>query len=360
PHFVGADPDLRRGRQRHWRRGRRRSRREAAAARLAVAGSRCDPFAASRGARRASLAGRQETGPARDRHLGRGARRRYPPGRDRAHAVGQHDHRRGARRGGEPDRRSPAVKAQTTAPTIADRPVELLTEEEAKGELARLAIEIAHHDRLYYTDAAPEISDADYDRRRQRNAAIEARFPELIRADSPSRRIGAAPAAGFSKVTHRVPMLSLENAFEEDDVRDFFATVRNFFRRPEDLARVAEDAIEVMAETNIDGLSASLRYEGDRLVLGSTRGVGDSGEDITDNIRTLETVPERLAGHGWPDMIEIRGEVYMERAAFLAFNAERAAAGQQVLANPRNFAAGSLRQLDPSVTAKRPLKFFAY
>jgi DNA ligase (NAD+) len=252
------------------------------------------------------------------------------------------------------------VKAQTTAPDIAERPVELLTEEEAKGELARLAIQIAHHDRLYYTDAAPEISDAEYDRLRQRNAVIEARFPELIRADSPSRRIGAAPAAGFSKVTHRVPMLSLENAFEEEDVRDFFATVRNFFRRPEDLARVAEDAMEVMAEPKIDGLSASLRYEEGRLVLGATRGDGVTGEDITANIRTLETVPERLVGHGWPEIIEIRGEVYMERAAFFAFNAERAAAGEQVFANPRNFAAGSLRQLDPSVTAKRPLKFFAY
>src|SRR5437879_8047980 len=247
-----------------------------------------------------------------------------------------------------------------TAPEIAARPVELLTEEEAKGELARLAAEIAHHDQLYYGKDAPEVSDAAYDELRRRNNAIEARFPELIRADSPSRRVGAAPAAGFAKVTHRVPMLSLENAFAEEDVRDFFATVRNFFRRPEDLARVAEDAIEVMAEPKIDGLSAALRYEGGRLVLGATRGDGVTGEDITANIRTLETVPERLAGHGWPDVIEIRGEVYMERAAFFAFNAERAAAGEQVFANPRNFAAGSLRQLDPSVTARRPLKFFAY
>jgi DNA ligase (NAD+) len=252
------------------------------------------------------------------------------------------------------------MKAQTTAPDIAARTVELLTEEEAKGELARLAAEIAHHDRLYYADAAPEVSDAEYDRLRQRNAAIEASFPELIRADSPSRRVGAAPASGFAKVTHRVPMLSLENAFAEEDVRDFFATVRNFFRRPEDLARVAEDAIEVMAEPKIDGLSAALRYEAGRLVLGATRGDGVTGEDITANIRTLETVPERLAGSGWPDVIEIRGEVYMERDAFFAFNAERAAAGEQVFANPRNFAAGSLRQLDPAVTAQRPLKFFAY
>jgi DNA ligase (NAD+) len=246
------------------------------------------------------------------------------------------------------------------APDIAARQVELLTEEEAKSELARLASEIAHHDELYHAKDAPEISDAEYDGLRLRNNAIEARFPELIRADSPSRRVGAAPAAGFSKVTHRVPMLSLENAFEEEDVRDFFATVRNFFRRPEDLARVAEDAIEVMAEPKIDGLSASLRYEKGRLALGATRGDGVIGEDITANIRTLKTVPEKLAGQGWPDVIEIRGEVYMERDAFLAFNAERAAAGEQVFANPRNFAAGSLRQLDPSVTARRPLKFFAY
>jgi DNA ligase (NAD+) len=247
-----------------------------------------------------------------------------------------------------------------TAPNIAARPVELLTEEEAKGELARLAAAIAHHDQLYYATDAPEVSDAEYDELRRRNTAIEARFPELIRADSPSRRVGAAPAAGFAKVTHRVPMLSLENAFAEEDVRDFFATVRNFFRRPEDLARVAEDAIEVMAEPKIDGLSAALRYESGRLVLGATRGDGVTGEDVTANIRTLKTIPERLAGTGWPEIIEIRGEVYMERAGFFAVNAEREAAGEPVFANPRNVAAGSLRQLDPAITARRPLKFFAY
>jgi DNA ligase (NAD+) len=246
------------------------------------------------------------------------------------------------------------------APNIAARPVELLAEEEAKGELARLAIELAHHDRRYHADDAPEISDADYDALRRRNAAIEARFPELIRADSPSRRVGAAPSTGFAKVTHSVPMLSLENAFSEEEVRDFFATIRNFFRRPEDLARVAEDAIEVMAEPKIDGLSAALRYDRGRLVLGATRGDGVTGEDVTANIRTLKSVPERLDGKGWPEVIELRGEVYMERAAFLAFNAERASAGEQVFANPRNFAAGSLRQLDPAITASRPLKFFAY
>jgi len=239
-------------------------------------------------------------------------------------------------------------------------PVENLTEEEAAAELERLAGEIAHHDRLYHQQDAPEISDADYDALRRRNSEIEARFPELIRTDSPSRRVGAAPASSFAKVTHSIPMLSLENAFDEQDVRDFFAGIRNFFRRPEDVARVAEDAIEVMAEPKIDGLSAALRYEHGRLVLGATRGDGVTGEDVTANIRTLSSVPKRLAGEGWPDILEVRGEVYMEREGFFAVNAEREAAGEPVFANPRNVAAGSLRQLDPEITARRPLKFFAY
>jgi len=238
--------------------------------------------------------------------------------------------------------------------------VEHLTEEEAATELERLAAEIAHHDRLYHQQDAPEISDAEYDRLRQRNAAIETRFPELIRADSPSRRVGAAPSSGFAKVMHAVPMLSLENAFDDQDVRDFFAGIRNFFRRPEDVARVAEEAIEVMAEPKIDGLSAALRYEQGRLVLGATRGDGVTGEDVTANLRTLSTVPKSLSGEGWPDIVEIRGEVYMEREGFFAVNAEREAAGEPVFANPRNVAAGSLRQLDPAISARRPLKFFAY
>jgi DNA ligase (NAD+) len=237
---------------------------------------------------------------------------------------------------------------------------ENLTEEEAAAELERLAAEIAHHDRLYHQQDAPEISDADYDALRRRNNEIEARFPELIRADSPSRRVGAAPSSGFAKVTHSIPMLSLENAFDEQDVRDFFAGIRNFFRRPEDVARVAEDAIEVMAEPKIDGLSAALRYEQGRLVLGATRGDGVTGEDVTANIRTLQSVPKQLAGKGWPDILEVRGEVYMEREGFFAVNAEREAAGEPVFANPRNVAAGSLRQLDPAITARRPLRFFAY
>ncbi|HTQ33240.1 MAG TPA: NAD-dependent DNA ligase LigA, partial [Stellaceae bacterium] len=188
-----------------------------------------------------------------------------------------------------------------------------LTETEAAAELERLAAEIAHHDQLYYAKDAPEISDADYDELRKRSNAIEARFPELIRSDSPSRRIGATPSAGFAKVTHAIPMLSLENAFDEQDVRDFFAGIRNFFRRPEDVARVAEEAIEVVAEPKIDGLSAALRYEHGRLVLGATRGDGVTGEDVTQNLRTLASVPKTLAGTGWPEVIEVRGEVYMER-----------------------------------------------
>jgi DNA ligase (NAD+) len=240
------------------------------------------------------------------------------------------------------------------------RPVDLLTEEEARAELESLAEDIKRHDRLYHTEAAPEISDADYDALRRRNTEIEARFPELIRSDSPTRRVGAAPAAGFAKVTHTRPMLSLENAFEEADVRDFFAGVRNFFRRTATEALVAEDTIEIMAEPKIDGLSLALRYQGGRLALGATRGDGVTGENVTANIRTLDTVPEALAGEDWPELIEIRGEVYLERAGFFALNEERAAAGESVFANPRNAAAGSLRQLDPSITARRPLKFFAY
>jgi DNA ligase (NAD+) len=252
------------------------------------------------------------------------------------------------------------MNSRSSDTDLAARPVELLSEEEAGAELARLAAEILHHDQLYYAKDAPEISDAAYDELRRRNAAIEARFPGLVRADSPSRRVGAAPASGFAKVTHSAPMLSLENAFAEADVRDFFATVRNFFRRPEDLALVAEDTVAVMAEPKIDGLSAALRYEKGRLVLGATRGDGVTGEDVTANIRTLPNVPASLAGAGWPEILEVRGEVYMERAGFFAVNAEREAAGEPVFANPRNVAAGSLRQLDSSVTARRPLKFFAY
>ena len=235
-----------------------------------------------------------------------------------------------------------------------------LNKAEAKAELARLAKTIAHHDRLYYEKDAPEISDAEYDELRRRNEAIEARFPDLVRPDSPSRRIGAAPATGFAKVRHPRPMLSLENAFDEEDVRAFFQGIRKFFRAPQDLARVDEATIAVMAEPKIDGLSASIRYAEGELVLGATRGDGITGEDITANIKTLDTVPKRLRGRGWPDAIEVRGEVYMERKVFFALNQEREKAGEPVFANPRNAAAGSVRQLDPGITAQRPLRFFAY
>jgi DNA ligase (NAD+) len=242
----------------------------------------------------------------------------------------------------------------------APPPVEELSEAAARAELTRLAEAIAHHDRLYHEEDAPEISDADYDTLRRRNLAIERRFPELVRADSPSRRVGAAPAAGFAKITHAKPMLSLDNAFDEEDVRAFFASVRNFFRRPDDLARVDPATIEVAAEPKIDGLSCSLRYERGELVLAATRGDGVTGEDVTANVKTLKDVPHRFKRRGWPERIEIRGEVYMERPGFFALNTEREKAGEPVFANPRSSAAGSLRQLDPSVTAGRPLKFFAY
>jgi DNA ligase (NAD+) len=235
-----------------------------------------------------------------------------------------------------------------------------LGEAEARRELARLAAAIAHHDKLYHGEDAPEISDADYDSLRRRNAAIEQRFPQLVRPDSPSRRVGAAPATGFAKVRHPTAMLSLDNAFDDDEVRGFFRTVRNFFRAPEDLARVEEATIAVMAEPKIDGLSASLRYQAGKLVLGATRGDGVTGEDVTANIRTLASVPQALKGKGWPEIIEVRGEVYMEHPGFAALNAERERDGEPVFANPRNAAAGSLRQLDPAITARRPLKFFAY
>ncbi|HEY3916700.1 MAG TPA: NAD-dependent DNA ligase LigA [Stellaceae bacterium] len=251
-----------------------------------------------------------------------------------------------------------AARAKKKPP--AQTPVEALTGAEAKAELKVLAAEIAHHDELYHQKDAPEISDADYDALRARNKAIEARFPDLVRADSPSKRVGAAPASGFAKVRHPHAMLSLDNAFSDEDVRDFFRGVRNFFRAPQDVARVEEDKIAVMAEPKIDGLSCSIRYEKGVLVLAATRGDGITGEDVTANVKTLASVPKQLKGRSWPAVIEVRGEVYMERPGFFALNAEREKEGEPVFANPRNAAAGSLRQLDSSITAKRPLAFFAY
>jgi DNA ligase (NAD+) len=231
---------------------------------------------------------------------------------------------------------------------------EALDERQAKAELKRLAAEIAAHDKRYYQEDAPTISDAEYDALRQRNAAIEARYPHLVRPDSPSRRVGAAPAAKFAKVHHAVPMLSLDNAFSDADVRDFIGRIRRFLRLPED------EEIVFSAEPKIDGLSISLRYEDGELVTGATRGDGSVGEDVTANLKTLKDIPHRIAGKGVPEICEVRGEVYMSKQAFLALNKRQAETGGQVFANPRNSAAGSLRQKDPLITASRPLGFFAY
>ena len=229
-----------------------------------------------------------------------------------------------------------------------------LTREQAELELARLASEISGHDQRYYQDDAPTVSDAEYDQMRLRNAAIEARYPDLVRDDSPSGRVGAAPAEKFDKVTHAVPMLSLGNAFNDDDVREFCDRIRRF------LGLEAEERVDVTAEPKIDGLSASLRYEGGRLVLGATRGDGQVGENVTANLRTVQDIPEMLTGEGWPDVVEVRGEVYMSHADFAELNARQEADGKPPFANPRNSAAGSLRQLDSNITAQRPLRFFAY
>ncbi len=228
-----------------------------------------------------------------------------------------------------------------------------LSEADAARELERLAEAMAQAEREYFQDDAPAISDADYDALKRRNQAIEARFPHLVRADSASGRVGAPIAAQFSPVQHGVPMLSLDNAFEDADVVEFAARIRRFLRIP-------EEALAFTVEPKIDGLSANIRYEKGVLVQGATRGDGRVGEDITANLRTLGDIPERLAGDGWPDLIEIRGEIYMEKAAFAAMNAAAEAAGQRTYVNPRNAAAGSLRQIDPAITATRPLRFFAY
>src|SRR4051794_18928820 len=192
--------------------------------------------------------------------------------------------------------------------------IETLTESEAKAELKRLAAEIAEHDRRYYQQDAPTVTDAEYDALRQRNAAIEARFPELIRADSPSRRLGAAPTGRFKKVRHALPMLSLDNAFAEQDVIDFVGRIRRFLKLGDD------EAIAFSAEPKIDGLSMSLRYEGGELVTAATRGDGAEGEDVTANIKTLKEVPHKLRGRGLPVVCEVRGEVYMTKGDFLKLN----------------------------------------
>ncbi|MCA3442211.1 MAG: NAD-dependent DNA ligase LigA [Rhodobacter sp.] len=232
------------------------------------------------------------------------------------------------------------------------KPVEALSQAEARQELDRLARQIAAANRAYHTEDAPEITDADYDALRRRNAAIEARFPDLKRADSPTGQVGAPLAEGFAKVQHDVRMLSLENAFELTDVAEFDDRVHKY------LGLGPESLLLYTAEPKIDGLSLSLRYEGGLLVRAATRGDGETGENVTENARTIADIPKVLSGA--PDLLEVRGEVYMAHADFAALNARQAAAGDKSFANPRNAAAGSLRQLDPAITALRPLRFFAY
>jgi DNA ligase (NAD+) len=222
----------------------------------------------------------------------------------------------------------------------------------AQAELARLAQAIAAANRAYHTDDAPHLSDADYDALKARNAAIEARFPDLKRADSPSERVGGPLADGFARLRHAQPMLSLANAFDSGDVRAFEAGLRRWLKLEPDAP------LTFTAEPKIDGLSLSLRYEGGRLVQAATRGDGTTGEGVTANARTIDDIPEYLSDA--PDLLEVRGEVYMHHADFAALNARQAAAGARTFANPRNAAAGSLRQLDPAITAARPLRFFAH
>ncbi|HEV7307418.1 NAD-dependent DNA ligase LigA [Ensifer sp.] len=233
------------------------------------------------------------------------------------------------------------------------KPVENLTETEAAAELALLAAELARHDALYHGQDAPEISDADYDALKRRNDAIEARFPALVREDSPSKKVGAAPSVTFQPVVHARPMLSLDNTFSDEDARDFVASVYRF------LGQLPDNSIAFTAEPKIDGLSMSLRYENRRLVTAATRGDGTTGENVTANIRTIGMIPQTLPS-GAPDVVEVRGEIYMAKSDFAALNAEMEALGKPLYVNPRNTASGSLRQLDAKVTASRKLRFFAY
>ena len=230
--------------------------------------------------------------------------------------------------------------------------VEALTREQAEAELARLAEVLAQANRAYHGEDAPEITDADYDAAKSRNAEIEARFPDLKRKDSPTEQVGAAPSDGFGKVTHVVRMLSLGNAFEDEDVAEFDARIRSF------LGLDASAPLAYTAEPKIDGLSLSLRYESGQLVQAATRGDGAVGENVTANARTIKDIPQKIENA--PEILEVRGEVYMSHADFEALNLRHAERGGKTFANPRNAAAGSLRQLDASITEARPLRFFAY
>lgn len=242
----------------------------------------------------------------------------------------------------------------TKQKVAVQKPVEALNQMEAQFELAQLAKEIEHHRRLYYQKDAPEITDAAFDALMQRNEAIETRFPKLKRRDSPADKVGAEAATGFTKVAHLVPMLSLDNAFEKEDVTSFVDRLRRF------LGLAPDTPVTLAAEPKIDGLSANLLYEDGVFTRGATRGDGAVGEDITANLKHVAGVPLKLKGSNHPSRIEIRGEVYMSKAGFLKLNAAQQAAGKQVFANPRNAAAGSLRQLDANITKSRPLQFFGY
>ena len=237
-----------------------------------------------------------------------------------------------------------------------DIAVEDLADLEAGAELKDLAAEIAKHDIAYHQDDTPEISDGDYDLLRRRNDDIEARFPHLVRADSPSRKVGAGAAGGFAKITHAKPMLSLGNVFSDDELVDFVEGVRRFLKELKDDESIP---LDMVAEPKIDGLSISLRYEKGAFVTAATRGDGSVGEDVTANVETFRELPFTLSGEA-PDVIEVRGEIYLTKSDFAALNERQATAGEKVFANPRNAAAGSLRQLDTAITATRPLKMFAY
>ncbi len=243
------------------------------------------------------------------------------------------------------------------AKVVAALKVEDMTERQARSEHKRLADEIVHHDKLYHEKDDPEISDAEYDRLRQRLKAIEARFPQIVDMFSPTQRVAPTPTTAFAKVKHARPMLSLDNAFAEEDLTAFLEKVHRALEKDTDLAPGAE--IALACEPKIDGLSISLRYEDGELVVGATRGDGATGEDVTANLRTVKDIPHTLKGKA-PKLIEVRGEVYMERKAFQEMNKRQEAAEEKTFANPRNAAAGSLRQLDTEITASRPLRFFAY